>query len=76
MAELSRIEKWGDGYVLVSFRSDTRREGTMLRCRDGTSFSVPPDQPNLYLYSKDERLYMKKVTTIIWRLVQGANRKT
>lgn len=75
MAELNNIVEWGDGYVVVSFTSDTRSQGTYVKCYDGTSFRTERGQPGLNMYPAREQTYMKRVATIVWRMVQGTNRQ-
>jgi len=76
MAELYRVEechgadaiRCSIGRVMCSFTSDTYHEGTMVECIDG-KIKVPRSQPDLYLYSKRERRYMKQATAIVYMLV-------
>lgn len=81
MAELYRVEKYHDasafvryeepvsiGRVVCSFISDTRREGTMVKCKDG-KISTLDGQPDLNLYPKEEQEYMKQATAIAYMLI-------
>lgn len=69
MAEFHQIEEWGDNRVVATFKSDTRREGTYVYCDDGVNIGVLQNQPSLHMYPQREQLYMRKVITIIYKLI-------
>lgn len=76
MAELNNIEDvWPEeSEVVVTVKSDTRKEGTYVSCRRG-KFRTLDGQPGFYSYPKWEQEEMKQIAAVCYVLALGNDRE-
>lgn len=76
MAELNSVEEVDTSVpkVVVTVKSDTRKEGTYITCTD-TAIRTLEGQPSFYSYPKREQEEMKQIAAICYVLALGNDRK-